>query len=138
MKKDVLVGDVVLIPAAGGFAVAKVLYLSHYYKNVVLLGIAKHKVQDLNFTSAPRDFDARLYTSQVPIQEGRWSVVGNLPLTQKEVGMAKRIVAGDVWLEDQNLGPPSEQEMSSLPKMLVLGASVVERRATEIVAAITS
>jgi hypothetical protein len=55
-------------------------------------------------------------------------VVGNLPLRQNEVGVAKRIVAGDVWLEDQNLGRPSDKEIKNLPKMLVLGATVVEKK----------
>jgi hypothetical protein len=132
MKKTVVIGEIVLIPVGNEFVPAKVLYLSHRYKNVILLGIYNFKtfVKECPKT-LPSSFGLTVYTSQDPVLKKRWISIGLEPLLTEQRGIAKRIVGGDVWLEDQHLGPASEIDRRSLPQMDVLGAGLVEKKASE-------
>ena len=129
-RKNVDIGEIILIPVVNGFVPAKVLYLSQRYENVILLGVfnfrtvVKERPQKL-----PEHFGIMLYTSQDPILKKRWITVGQEQLLTSQKGLAKRIVAGEVWLEDQSLGPASEVDRQTLPHMDVLGAGLVEKKA---------
>ena len=132
-KKSVQVGDVALIPVRNAFVPAKVLFLSLYFKDVILLGIYNKKLSTKEMPrELPDEFVERVYTSQEPILKGRWISVGHEPLRPKQQGLTKRIVAGEIWLEDETLGPASEIDFDSLPRMQVLGAGLVEKKAANI------
>jgi hypothetical protein len=134
-KMNLEVGEIVLIPVEHAFVAAKILYISNRYKNVILLGI-------YNFTTCvkecpnnlPMDFGLMLYTSQDPIRKGRWISIGREVLVSGQKGVAKRIVGGEVWRDDQHLGPASETDRRTLPQMDVLGAGLVEKKAAELTA----
>lgn len=133
-KKNVKVGEIALIPAGDGkFIPGKVLYLSKRYKDVVLLALSKKPITESNM---PEDFliDPSLcvYTSQVAIKNGRWKSVGLESLREQEKGLAVRIVGGSVWEEDEEIRPAAEDDYSSLPKMQVLGAALVEKKALQL------
>jgi hypothetical protein len=99
LKAKVHIGDVVLVPASGGFILAQVLYVSKRFKNVILLGMCSALTVEKKLPlELPSQFSALLYTSQEPITKGRWSVVGDMPLSDEDRALSKRIVAGDVWL----------------------------------------
>jgi hypothetical protein len=132
-KKDVKPGDVVLIPLRGKYGVGKVLYVSKRYRDVILLGIYRKAVSEESMpTSLPDVMPALVYTSQVAVQQRRWVVVGHEPLKENQQGLAKRIVGGEVWLEDEELRPATSEDARSLPRMLVLGAGLVEKRAEQL------
>src|SRR5690242_7333527 len=108
-RKNVDVGEIILIPVENEFVAAKVLYLSQRYKNVIMLGVynLRTPVKECPKT-LPVCFELLVYTSQEPVLKKRWISIGHQPLLTGQDGVAKRIVAGDVWLEDQHLGPASE------------------------------
>jgi hypothetical protein len=134
-KKNVDVGDIILIPVESKFVPAKVLYLSQRYKNVILLGIYNLRTLAKEFPKTlPACFGLMVYTSQDPVLKKRWISIGHQPLLTGQDGVAKRIVAGDVWLNDQHLGAATENDRRSLPQMDVLGAGLVEKK----VAALTA
>ena len=99
-KKNVSVGELALIPIGDdNFIPAKVLYLSRFYKDVVLLGLfaLKQTGRDLHEALLPSEPSLTVYTSQVPITKGRWKSTGIVqPLNEREKGKAKRIVGGSV------------------------------------------
>ena len=134
-KKAVEIGEIVLIPAGAIYVPAKVLYRSNYYTDHILLGLLKQAVPAQHM---PRELSVEIaqqvYTSQEPILKGRWHSVGHQSLLPQQVGLAKRIVGGEVWFEDQCLGPATEVDFKSLPKMQGLGAALVEKRATALLA----
>lgn len=126
-RPRISLGDIALIPASNCYVPAKVLYLSKRYKKVILLGIYKMAIATKRMPSTlPEDFAHLVYTSQEMISEGDWFLVGNEPLRSTQHGLAKRIVAGDVWLDDEYLGAASERDLQVLPKMAVLGAGLVD------------
>jgi len=135
-KKDVRPGDIALVPSgAGKFAVGKVLYLSQCYKNVMLFGIYSKAVTER--TMPPKLGDAiglLVYTSQTAIRQHRWIPVGHEPLRENQQGLAKRIVGGEVWDEDKELRPATREDMQTLPRMQVLGAGLVEKKAQQLIA----
>lgn len=134
-KKNVDIGEIILIPVENEFVPAKVLYLSQRYKNVIMLGIyaLRTSVKECPKT-LPVSFGLMVFTSQDPVLKKRWISIGHQPLLAGQAGVAKRIVAGDVWLDDQHLGPASESDRRSLPQMEVLGAGLVEKKAASIAA----
>jgi hypothetical protein len=127
------VGDIVLIPAGKVCVPAKVLYRSNYFKDLVLLGLYAVAARLGEVPSEPLSRPAVLvYTSQQPALKGRWVLDGRQPLSEDERGRARRIVGGDVWLNDECLGPASEAEMKQLPRMQALGAALVEKKAASL------
>ena len=130
-KKNVEVGEVALIPLeGGGFIPGKVLYLSAYFKDVILLALFPQKLDAETMpASLPDRPSLLLYTSQLPITKGRWKSVGAQGLRKNEIGIAKRIVANAVWLDDEELRPATDEDRASLPKMSVCGAGWVEEDA---------
>jgi hypothetical protein len=84
--------------------------------------------------SLPTVLSLLVYTSQDPVLKKRWISIGHQPLLTGQNGLAKRIVAGDVWLDDQHLGPASEVDRRDLPQMDVLGAGLVEKKAANVTA----
>jgi hypothetical protein len=111
----------------------KVLYLSHEFKNVVLLGLYDLTLAEPFLPSTwPSRFYEKVYTSQRMIQDGDWPIVGFEALKDEEKGVARRIVGGEVWLDDQELGTATKEDWAHLPKMLVAGAGLVEKDARTI------
>jgi hypothetical protein len=52
-------------------------------------------------------------------------------LTENEKSASLRIVAGDVWLEDEHLRAATPEDLNSLLTMSVAGAVLVEKCAKE-------
>ncbi len=130
MKKKSDIGDIILIPAGDRYVLAKVLYVSKWYKNLILLGLSKESIAERRMPSdMPTRFVDLIYTSQEPIAKKRWHSVGHEPLMEGQIGLAKRIVGGEVWLDDQCLGPATDEDFKVLPRMRALGAALVENRA---------
>ncbi|WP_421546902.1 hypothetical protein [Pseudomonas sp. QD4] len=124
------VGDIVLIPLVQGFRPAKVLYVSQRYKDTILLGLYATTLSAAQMPAdLPDGFGLTLYTSKAPIRAQRWLQVGNQVLTATQRGLDRRIVATELWLGDEHLGPASAQDLLDLPQMRVMGAGLVEKKA---------
>lgn len=124
-------GDLIAIPVGDKFGFAKVIYASEYFKDVILLRLFK----GLSDAEASQNFpDSRApaalyYTSSDPIKKGRWKRVGQQEVSLEEKAMSKRLVGGTVWIEDVHIGPASDEDMSTLPKMLTYGYRLIEKAA---------
>jgi len=71
-NKNVKAGEITLIPAGGRYVPAKVLYLSNYFKDLVLIGLYNITVEQIVIPEIlPLDFAHLLYTSQQPILKRR-------------------------------------------------------------------
>jgi hypothetical protein len=119
-------GDLVLLPLnTGESAICRVLYKSGYFRNVILLGIyGKYDpAQVLQAGSNPLEL---IYCGSTSIKNRKWPCIGNLPLSEDEKGLSKRIVGGDVWVGDECLGGVAG-ENATLPKMSVFGDKVLLR-----------
>ncbi|WP_137940096.1 hypothetical protein [Chitinivorax sp. B] len=134
MKKNISVGMVIGIPVSGGSVVGKVLYVSEYFKDLILLGVCKILTErDVMPQILPDEFDLYLYTTQDPIRKGKWAELGFDALRESQKGKALRIVADEVWLDDECIRKVSAEDRVELPKMLALGSILVEKKAAKLV-----
>ena len=112
-----------LIPGGGKFGIAKVIYVSKFFRNVILLRLfhktfATPEQAEAPTATAPSDL---IYTGKGAIKPGEWIYFGEQPQHPSERDMTRRIVGGDVWVEDEHLGPASEQDRLTLKDMMVSG-----------------
>ena len=112
-------------------AVAKIIYLSKYFKDVILLRtyplVVSFSVETIEL---PKDFEKELliYTGNQKIKMEKWRKLNNISVTDEEKKMSKRIVGGDVWIEDECMGNATEQDYQILLHMDVDGTKLVENR----------
>jgi hypothetical protein len=130
-KKKVELGGLYAIPGDGQFGLAKVIYVSKYFRDVILIRLYKKAYAELSGMAhelPAEDADSALYyTGAGVIRAGSWPYLGVQPVSDKERALSKRIVGGGVWIEDNHIGPASDEEMSSLKKMSVYSYDLVEK-----------
>jgi len=127
------IGTVVSIPCNDYYVVAKVLFLSDRMKNVALYKIFDHKASlDKPYIDviSSSSFDL-VYTGIGLIKKGEWPILAHLPLLDSEKESSMRIAAGNVWLANEYLRPATDEDYSSIPRMLVANVKGVERRVAD-------
>jgi len=127
-------GDVVTVPVEDKtLMLCRVLYKSQRFKHVALVGCYGRFVESLPVASQLQSglVGNPLYTTVQPKMIASWQRLDNQPLSEQEVQLSLRIVAGDVWLGDKHLGTASHSELASLPKMDVYGDRIFVRRISD-------
>jgi hypothetical protein len=121
-------GDLIAIPSGAHIGLAKVIYVSQYFREVVLLKLYRTVLSEgaAHFPCAAAAADL-YYTSSCPISTGRWRIAGFEPVSDVEQLLSKRTVAGDIWVADERLGEASEHDLETLPKMLTYGFKLIEK-----------
>lgn len=131
-------GDVIAVPLSDGpyWALGKVLYVSGYFKDVMLLGFFRTRFDDPSLTgmAGPEpEYCCLLYTAASGWERAGWRWAGSLPLLSSDAERSLRVVAQDLWLGDCRLGTATETQRRELPRMGVLGfAGVVKRLEREL------
>lgn len=122
-------GDMIAIPSGDKFGLAKVLYASEFFRNVLLIKIFREIYPDANIKQLPTiDAPGELfYTSSDPVIEGRWTKIGVQEVSDAEKKLSRRTVGGEVWVADEHIGPASDNDLETLPKMLTYGYRLVEK-----------
>lgn len=122
-------GNVYAIPGGGQYAFAKVVYLSEYFKDAIF--ILLHEKAFASGAEAPSNLQSipsrGIYTGIDSAKRGEWILVGNSPVTPDEKARTRRLVGGDVWIEDVHMGPPSTAEEAKLPNMDIYGHRLIEK-----------
>lgn len=122
------VGDLIAIPSGARVGLAKVIYVSQFFRELVLLKLYRTTLPAGEKQSPSAEAEVDLYyTSLSPILSGRWKIVGFEPVSDTEQLMSKRTVAGDIWVADKCLGEASERDLETLPKMLTYGFKLIEK-----------
>ena len=122
------IGDFIAIPSGTRVGLAKVIYVSQFFREVVLLKLYRTTLSKglKHFPSAEAEADL-YYTSSSPILSGRWRIIGFEPVSDPEQIMSKRTAGGDIWVADECLGKASERDLETLPKMLTFGFRLIEK-----------
>jgi hypothetical protein len=131
MAHTVKHGDVFELPLVSGErALCRITYKSRYFRNVVQIavhGLAGAADPELLSEGKPV---AVFYGSSVCLRDGRWRFVSRTAPRPEDVWLSKRLVGGDVWIEDDHVGPPAPGD-EGLAQMDVYGdkllAKVVQR-----------
>lgn len=89
------VGDLIAIPSGARVGFAKLIYVSQFFREVVLLKLYRTTLPEgvTHFPSTKASADL-YYTSSGPILAGRWTIVGFEPVSDAEQLMSKRTVGG--------------------------------------------
>ena len=129
-KNYIKLGDIILIPIDGDrCGIAKIIYLSKYFKDVILLNIYplianfSEKVIEL---SANIPDELLIYTGNQNIKTEEWKKLNNIMVTDEEKRLSTRIVGGEVWIEDECIGTATEQDRKKINRMGVDGTKLVE------------
>lgn len=121
-KTKLRAGDVILVPVADdGFAIAKVLFVSKAFRQMMIVGVATDRTVDATWKpgALPAAFPLTLFTDTSPLENpakvalrtGPWLLVGHDP-APIPAEATHRIVAGEVYEGDQPLraATPADQE----------------------------
>lgn len=128
------VGAYLAIPAGDKPLLAKVIFASNYFRNVIALKLFRGSSAE-----EPLDF-ARIedlpfevhYTGAQPIRSKRWNLVGKGNISNLERELTRRTSGGEVWVEDNHLGPATAADRQNLPEMSVKGAGLIEKLAANL------
>jgi hypothetical protein len=131
-RSRVAEGDLVAIDVPDGAFVSKVIFASAFFRDVILLAVYPAAVWERDRTLADREPSLLVYTSGKCIGSNGWRKIGFEPVTELEQQRSRRIVGGGVWLGDEELGPATNADRKSLPKMLIAGCKAVELQLQEI------
>jgi Immunity protein 26 len=135
IRKRIKAGDIILVPIEDAkCAFAKIIYFSKRYKNVILLNIYCLTVETSEQCEASHILQKQagkgllIYTTTHKIKTGEWKVISYEAISDEEKQMSKRIVAGNVWIEDESIGVATEDDYKTLLDMTVAGTKVVEEK----------
>lgn len=127
-------GGIFLIPGVSKCGVAKVIYLSEYFKDVILIKLYRTSYSNQETVSIPDDAEYSLYYTGIDsVKKGKWKYTGCESVNASEKQLSKRIVGGDVWVEDQYIGIASEEELAELPRMQTYGFRLIEKAVTGLI-----
>jgi len=120
-------GDIIRIEVPGfGPAIAKVLFASKRFKDVMLVGIY-HPAPAIGADLSSQQPSLLLYTATTCARkQPHWEIVDNQAVRAHELALSERVVAGEVWLEDCEIRAATPQDRRTLPEMGVLGYLGVE------------
>ena len=129
-KQQVRVGNVYAIPGGGKFAFGKIVYLSEYFKDVMLVRFFEKAYSSPEAPSEELDAlpSKGIFTGMDSIKKGGWKLVASTLVSEAEKAMSRRIVGGDVWVGDDHIGPASDEELRTLPQMDVYGYRLIEKK----------
>lgn len=130
-KQRLEAGALFAVPGAAGsvFGLTKVIFVSAYYKNVMLIRLFPERAADPTALPipAPEAQSALYYTGVDSIKRGNWIPLGKQAVTAEELAMTKRVSAREVWIEDTHLGPATEEDMRTLKSLDVHGYGLIAK-----------
>jgi hypothetical protein len=124
-------GSLIAIPASTGLGIAKVIFQSSYFSEMICLKLFRRKFtldKQLDREDFKGQFDLH-YTGLAPLKKCRWVVVARVPVSADEKALTLRTAGGEIWREDSHLGPASDSDLTTLPKQLTHGYKLIERYA---------
>ena len=133
MTKD-YVGAYLAIPAGDKSVLAKVIFASSYFANVIALKLYAGSTpeQPMDVTSVEELPFKLFYTGAQPIKSKRWPIIGKGGISSAERELTRRTSGGEVWVEDTHLGLATDADLQTIPKMLVMGGGLIEKYATSL------
>jgi hypothetical protein len=130
-KYKVGLGDLFAVPGTGGvaFGLAKVIFLSKIYKDLMLVRLYRERAADPKGLRlpAPESDSALYYTSVDAVANGGWIHFGKQDVTASERAMTKRVDGEEVWIEDTHLGTATNAELQELKTLHVYGYKLITK-----------
>jgi len=122
-------GALFAIPSGEVFGLAKVIFLSTYFRDVMLIRLFRDRARSPSVLSAPdpEAASALYYTGVGAAAKGRWVYIGHQGVSEQERAMTLRISGGEVWIEDTHLRPATDADSRSLQLMDVHGYRLIAK-----------
>jgi len=124
-----LAGSTLIIPAATGFGLAKVIFESERYVNTIGIKLFQKRFRDRSQIEGA-DFQGGFdvyYTSGYGLTRGDWVIFGAEDVTDEERALTKRIIAGSLWVEDTHLGVATEDDYATVDRFIAKGYKLIEK-----------
>jgi len=100
----------------------RILFKSSYFRHIALVasyGLLREAIATADQISKSKIITL-LYTTVRPAAvEGAWRRISSGVFLDNDRELSRRIVANEVWVEDQHCGPASEEQLQCLPQMKV-------------------
>jgi hypothetical protein len=109
-KLRVAPGHLLAIPLSRSFAVAKVVYVSKLFRDIMGLRVQSRSYPDLPeaISLSYEWLPGLLYTATLAVPR-HWKVIGQAAVTAEELSATRRIVEVRVFELDHDCGPASEE-----------------------------
>lgn len=120
-----------MIPTGAGFGIAKIIFKSQRFVNTIALKLYRKQfseVEQIGLGDFSGEFDV-FYTSLDGVRKKRWLIFAVEQVTADERAMTRRTAGGEIFIEDTHLGTASANDLAVIPKMLVHGGSLIEKKA---------
>lgn len=127
--KTFKVGSIFAIPGGDQFGLAKVIYISDYFKDVFLIKLFQHKfdsIEAINLNDKLEQFTL-YYAAKDALKKGEWQFLGEEPVSDTEKALSKRIVGGGIWVEDNFLGDATDKDYETLSPMGIYGWKLIKK-----------
>jgi Immunity protein 26 len=127
--KNFKVGSIFAIPGGDQFGLAKVIYISDYFKDVFLIKLFQHKfdsIEAINLNDKLEQFTL-YYAAKDALKKGEWQFLGEEAVSETEKALSKRIVGGGIWVEDNFLGDATDKDYETLSPMDVYGWKLIQK-----------
>lgn len=127
--KNLKNGSIFAIPCSNQFGLAKVIYISEYFKDVLLIKLLQHKfdsVEAMNLNDKSDKFTL-YYVAKEAIKKGDWQFLGEEAVSDAEKALSKRMVGSGVWIEDTYLGEATDKDYEDLSPMGIYGWKLIQK-----------
>ena len=127
--KNLKNGSIFAIPCSNQFGLAKVIYISEYFKDVFLIKLFQHKFDSVEAINLNDKFDqfTLYYAAKEALKKGEWQFLGEEAVSDTEKALSKRIVGGGVWVEDNYLGDATDKDYETLNSMGIYGWKLIQK-----------
>ena len=132
-KEKVIEGDILLFTLENNkYSLAKILFASKVFKNVILLGIYGKIIDEKQMPNdLPNSYVDTIYTSSKRITEFGWEKIGNISVSESDKALTERNVGGEIYIEDKFIRIENEND-AHIPYMGVYGFVALERKIKKI------
>ncbi|OYP37608.1 hypothetical protein [Rhodopirellula sp. MGV] len=118
-------GDVIAVPINGVWALGRVIFVSKYFKEIMLIEFRGPFSSDAADWHTGRPL-VSVYTAAASFERRGWKKVGTAGVGDAELKKSIRVVANEVWEQDVFLRKATANDKQQIPMMLVDGFIRVE------------
>lgn len=137
MRASAVKGDVIAIPINQGWALGRVIFVSQIFKDIMYIEFQGPFLSN-NEAWGSGQTVLSAYTAAIAFEKRGWKKVGVTEVLDAEQAKTIRLVADQVWEQDNLLRRATRDDKRMFPMMLVDGFIRVEQKLATLFKKMTS
>ncbi|WP_162616856.1 hypothetical protein [Aggregatibacter kilianii] len=110
----------------GGGRVGKLIYISEHFKNVIgFLPSVETFSSEPNEISNIHFMENVIYCGNSELINGKWKIIGHLPVSDFEIQLTTRIVANQVYVADNIIRLRTDEDLKTYYQQQIAGLGAV-------------